>query len=248
MQGKSEMSFQFTPIKTRIVMPPKDEIWDILDSLPPLYDGDILFITSKILAIHQGRCILCSRIDKTNLIKQEASHYLSYTHPLGFNANLTITDNTLIAAAGIDASNANDHYILWPRNVDALCQEIRYHLRKRYNIKNLGVISTDSHSSPLRYGVTGMATGSSGVSTLKDYRGKKDLFGREMKITRVNQVDALASMATLLMGETDECTPIVLLRGYQNIEFSETATLADLKTTPETDLYAPLLSAIPKQK
>lgn len=240
------MSFTFTTIKTRIVTPPKDEIWDILDALPPLQEKDILFITSKILAIHQGRCVPCEGTDKNELIKQEATYYLPYTHPQGFNVNLTITDNILIAAAGIDASNANNHYILWPKNVDILCRQIRDYLCKKNKIKNLGVISTDSHTTPLRYGVTGITTGIAGVEPLKDFRGKKDLFNREMQITQVNQVDALSAMAVLLMGETNESTPIVLLRGYDKITFNENASMKDFKISPETDLYTPLLSVIMK--
>ena len=242
------MNFSFTPIQTRVVQPPKDEIWDILDSLPPLQEKDILFITSKILAIHQGRCVPCAGTDKTQLIEQEATYYLPYTHPRGFNVNLTITDNILIAAAGINASNANEHYVLWPKNVDALCREIRDYLCRKNHIQNLGVISTDSHTTPLRYGVTGITTGLAGIRPLKDIRGKKDLFGREIKLTQINEVDALSAMAVLLMGETDECTPIVLLRNYTQIEFDETASMNDFKVAPEIDLYTPLLSVLTKSK
>lgn len=241
------MPFTFTPIKTRIVQPPKDEIWDILDSLPPLQDKDILFITSKILGIHQGRCVVCEATDKTKLIEQEATHYLPYTHPNGCVMNLTITDNILIAAAGIDASNANGHYILWPKEVDALCREIRSYLCQKNKIQNLGVVSTDSHTTPLRYGVTGITTGLAGVEPLQDYRGCTDLFGREMKITQVNEVDALAAMAVLLMGETNECTPMVLLRGYDKILFDEMASMVDFKVPPEIDLYSPLLNVMHKK-
>lgn len=242
------MSFTFTPIKTRIILPPKDEIWDVLDTLPLLCEKDILFITSKILAIHQGRCVPCDGVDKNDLIKQEATYHLPYTHPEGFSVNLTITDNTLIAAAGIDASNANNHYILWPKKVDALCKEIRSYLCRKNKIKQLGIVSTDSHTTPLRYGVMGMTTGLFGIEPLKDYRGKEDLFNRKMHLTQVNQIDALSAMAVLLMGETNECTPIVLLRGYDKIEFNENASMDTFKVPPEIDLYTPLLSPILKHK
>ncbi len=242
------MSFNFIPIKTRIIHPPKDEIWDILDNLQPLQEKDILFITSKILAIHQGRCIPCEGTDKTKLIEREAAYYLPYTHPHGFNVNLTITNNILIAAAGIDASNADNHYILWPHDVDQLCREIREYLCQKNKIKELGVISTDSHTTPLRYGVTGITIGLAGVEPLSDFRGRKDLFGRELKMTRVNEVDALSSMAVLLMGESDEATPLVLLRGYDKIKFNAQASMQDFKIPPEIDLYSPLLGVMKKTK
>ena len=240
--------FTFTPIKTRLVHTPKDEIWDILEALPPLQDGDILMITSKILAIHQGRCVPITQTTKEKLIKQEASYFLPFVHAQGFHVNLTITQNTLIAAAGIDESNADGYFVLWPQKVDELCQKIRDFLCKKNGIKNLGILATDSHTTPLRYGVSGITIGLAGVKPVKDVRGKEDLFGRKMCMTQINEVDALSSMAVLLMGETDEQTPIVLLRGYTGIVFDDKATMDDFKIDPELDLYTPLLSVIPKNQ
>jgi len=232
--------FQFIPIKTRIVHPPHDEIWDIIDALPVI-DGDIVFITSKILAIHQGRCVPDAGLKKEALIAGEATKYLKYTNARnGFDFNLTITDNILIPAAGIDASNADGHYILWPKNVDALCREIRAHLIEKHGIKNLGIVSTDSHSMMLRLGVTGITTGIAGIRPLRDLRGAPDIFGRMLKITQINQIDPLTGMAVLLMGEGAEQMPIVILRRWRGIEFDADASMDALNVAPEEDIYAPL--------
>ena len=51
-------------------------------------------------------------------------------------------------------------------------------------------------------------------------------------------------MAVLLMGESDECTPIVILRGWDKIVFNENASMKDFKIDPEDDLYTPLLSVM----
>jgi len=59
------MKLEILPIKTRIVNPPKDDISDIIDSLE-VKDGDIIFITSKILAIHQRRTRKTDEIEKTD--------------------------------------------------------------------------------------------------------------------------------------------------------------------------------------
>jgi len=240
----------FIPIKTRIVMPPKDEIWDILDGLD-VKDGDVVFITSKILAIHQGRCV--KGVDKEALIKQECTHYLPYKHHAGFMVNLTVVDNILIPSAGIDESNADGHYILWPKDVDKLCTEIRRRLMKRHGLKNLGVVSTDSHTTPLRWGVTGITTGLAGVEPLRDLRGESDIFGRKMGVTKVNIIDALAGAAVLFMGEAAEQIPIVILRGYPSgrsanagIKFSDTASMKDFTIAPEDDLYSPLIDMMKK--
>jgi F420-0:gamma-glutamyl ligase len=241
------MKLDFIPIKTRIFQPPKDELWDILDALETV-DGDIIFITSKIMAIHQGRCIKKDKnnpTQKIDLIKQEATHYLAYQNRGGFNVNITITDNVLMLAAGIDESNANDHYILWPKEIDKLCREIRGRLVKKHGIKNLGVIATDSHTTPLRWGVTGITLGLSGVNPLEDVRGETDIFGRKMNLTQVNVIDPLTSIAVLLMGEVAEQTPIVILRGYNGIQFDAMADMSSFKIPPEQDLYKPLLDVLP---
>ena len=238
------MKLNFIPIQTRIVKPPKDEIWDILDSLV-VQDGDIVFITSKILAIHQGRCVT-DDVDKEELIKQESTRHLPYKHHAGFMVNLTVTDNILIPAAGIDESNADGHYILWPKDVDKLCSEIRTHLIKKHKIKNLGVVSTDSHTTPLRWGVIGITTGLAGIEPLRDLRGESDIFGRIMGVTKVNIIDALTGAAVLCMGEAAERTPIVILRGFENIVFSNTASMKDFTIAVEDDLYSPLLEGMQK--
>jgi len=236
---------EFLPIKTRIVQPPKDEIWDIIDGLD-VRDGDIVFITSKILGIHQGRTAKVGTVDKKDLIRGEASHILEYRHCDGFDFNLTITDNMLIANAGIDESNANGHYIMWPRDTDKLCAEIRARLIERSGAKRLGVVATDSHTAPLRWGVMGMTTGFAGVKLLKDMRGQKDLFGRKLHVTQVNQIDPLAAMAVLIMGEGNECTPIVILRGFDGVTFDDRAKMTDYHINPEVDIWGPLLNAMKK--
>ena len=240
------MKLEFIPVKTRIVHPPKDDINDIIDSLD-IKDGDIIFITSKILGLHQGRTVKIGEVPKEELIKKEADRYLAYENQTGdFHVNLTVTQNVLIPAAGIDESNADGYYVMWPKKIDQLCQEIRTYLIKKHHLKNLGVIATDSHTTPLRWGVTGITIGLAGVNPLRDIRGEPDLFGRNMHITKVNLIDPLTSMAVLLMGESNECTPIVILRNYHGIPFSDTASMEDFKIDPDTDLYSPLLNVLPK--
>ena len=207
-------NMKFIPIKTRPFLPPKDSIYPILDtSLPKLRDGDVLFITSKVLAIHQGRCVKIKPGavgQKEKLIKREAERYTPSHLRSWRNLYLTIKGHTLIANAGIDESNANGYYILWPRRPSALAKEIRAYLCKKFKIKNLAVVVTDSHIVPLRHGTLGISIGYYGMEPLYDYRGKPDIFGRIIQHTSKNIVDALSTMAVLLMGEGDERTPVLL--------------------------------------
>lgn len=242
------MKLEFIPVKTRIVRPPKDDIMDIIDGLN-IQDGDIVFITSKIMGIHEGRTVKTDTTTKEDLIEQEADRYLPYVNNAGdFHVNLTVAQNILIPAAGIDESNADGYFVMWPKDPDASCREIRNYLMKKHSLKNLGVVATDSHTTPLRWGVTGISIGLSGIEPLKDIRGEPDLFGRLMHVTKVDLIDPLTSMAVLLMGESDECTPIVILRGYQGIPFSDNASMQDFKILPSEDLYQALIDVIPEVK
>jgi F420-0:gamma-glutamyl ligase len=155
---------KFLPIKTRQLLPPKENIYKILDKhLPKLKEGDVLLIASKILALHQGRCIKVSDVEKSALIKKEADYLLPKHKIKGSDIILTIKDSTLIPSAGIDESNGNGYYILWPKNTNQLCKKICGYLKKKFKIKKLAVIATDSHTTPLRWGTMGISIGFFGI-------------------------------------------------------------------------------------
>src|SRR3989338_9152051 len=243
---------QFLPIKTPAMRPPKDNIYPVLDKyLPRLREKDILVITSKVLGIHQGRCIKIkdnSATEREQLIKHEADWYIPRAKRKGLHWHLTIKDYTLIANAGIDQSNGRGYYILWPKNTKKLLREIRAFLKKKYQIKKLGLIAIDSHLIPLRAGTVGISTGFFGLKPWKDYRGKPDIFGRRLKYTRANIVDPLAAICALLMGEGNEQSPILLARGLKFVKFTNQDMARDLLYPPHKDIYKPLLKVYQRNK
>lgn len=239
---------QFIPVKTRKFLPPKDDIFALFDEhLPELKEGDVLLITSKILSIHQGRCIGKSENRKSEIIRQEADYSLPAKMIKGSEIVLTIKNHTLIPSAGIDESNANGYLILWPKNTNRLCKQVCNYLKKKYRLKKLAVIATDSHTTPLRWGTSGISIGFWGLKPLFDYRGKKDIFGRRLKYTQTNVVDALSAMAVLLMGEGAERVPMVIIRGAEFIKFTGKDTYKKFVIQPKKDLYYPLLKIFNKK-
>jgi coenzyme F420-0:L-glutamate ligase/coenzyme F420-1:gamma-L-glutamate ligase len=64
-------------------------------------------------------------------------------------------------------------------------------------------------------------------------RGKPDLFGRAFRITQVGVADEIAAAASLLMGQSDEGVPLVLMRGLQTGH----GKAADLIRPKEIDLF-----------
>lgn len=233
---------EIIPVRTRRLFPPRDNLIAALDaSLPRLCERDIVFISSKVLAIHQGRCVkIGPHIDKKKLVLQEANAYALNRAPY-WDFILTIKDSTLIPSAGIDESNGNGYYILWPKRTNALLCDIRARLMKKFRLKKLAVIATDSHVMPLRSGVLGISIGFFGLEPLRDMRGTKDVFGRKLKYTRINVPDALAALAVLHMGESGERTPVVILRDVPQVKFTNKSTWHKITIPPKKDLYAPVL-------
>jgi len=240
---------QFIPIKTRKFLPPRDNIIGELDKrLPKLKEGDVLLIASKILAIHQGRCVRISEHRKSDLIKQEADYSLPANMVGDSEIILTIKDYTLIPSAGIDESNGNGYFILWPKNVNILLKQIVKRYQKKFGIKKLAAIAVDSRTTPLRWGTQGVSIGFWGLNPLYDYRGEKDIFKRKLVYTQRNLVDTLADLGALIMGEGGEQTPAVVLRGAKFVKFTKKDLYHSLVIPPKKDLYAPILKAFWKLK
>jgi F420-0:gamma-glutamyl ligase len=233
---------QFLPIKTRPLLPPKDDLFQIFDTfLPEVQEGDILFITSKVLAIHQGRCVSTSSIEKKKLIEQEADTRIKTDVVPGKDIYLTMKNNILIPSAGIDESNANGYYILRPEHLPTICEQIYTYLCQKYRLNKLGIIITDSTARPGKWGVVGIGMYAYGIAPVLDKRGTEDIFGRKLEISQINVVDALSAMAVYLMGEGNEGTPIVIGRDIPNVEFTTDIAYETSIIPPEQDLFRPLL-------
>jgi coenzyme F420-0:L-glutamate ligase len=234
------------PVRTRPLVPPRDDLWDALGpALPALREGDVLAITSKVVAIHEGRCVPIAEIgEREKLVEAEADFWLPRALSR-YGITLSIKGGTLVASAGIDASNANDHYVLWPSAPNDVAAEIGRRLRREHGVGRLGVILTDSHCTPMRRGTTGISIGFYGVEGLQDYRGRPDIFGRPLAVTVANRVDALAAAAVGLMGEGAECIPAVIIRDWPDLTFNDRAGQEGFIVPPEQDIFAPLLRCFP---
>jgi len=239
-------------IKTRKLLPPRDNLWEVLEqSLPRLQEESVVAISSKVVSIGEGRCVRIDEVtDKDALITQEADLYLERKHMPGAWMH-TISRGVLAPAAGVDASNGDAHYVLWPKDPMRSAAHLWRTLRQRDGIRRLGVILTDSRSTPLRRGVTGYALAHHGFRPLRDYRGTKDLFGRTIRISQSNLADALAAAAVLVMGEGNEQTPLAVVTDVPGIRFTQRAPaptereFTSLEVPLEEDLYWPLMKRAP---
>lgn len=221
----------------------------VIQYIPQLAERSILAVTSKILSVCQNRMIKKEQVsDKFSLIQQEADLYLDKDQSKEHGICLTIKNGILIPAAGIDESNSNGHYILYPVNIQEELNNLWRQLREHYSCKQLGIILTDSHTTPLRRGVTGLALGYCGFQPLFNYIGKPDIYDQPLRVTQVNILDSLAVAAVYEMGEGQEQTPLALITELDKIVFQDAVPTAEemrsVSIPLEQDLYSPLLQSV----
>lgn len=188
-----------------------------------LQDGDILVVSESTVATAEGRVILLDDVMPGDLARTLAAKYCKDPQEMELilresdeilggipGVVLTLNKGFLYPNAGIDHSNAPPGYVvLFPADAQKSAKEMR---RRMAHGKRIGVIIGDSRTHPLRLGCVGVALACEGLEPVEDARGQKDLFGRELKITRKAVADNLVSAAQIVMGEGDEGIPAVIIR------------------------------------
>ncbi len=219
--------------------------------------GDVLMVTSKIVARAEGRFAELSRVTPSaaalelarevegdprlvELVLSESTGVsrkrrgaLVVRHRLGF----------VTANAGIDLSNSappdaapgsGPWALLLPRDPDASAERLRRAWRPD---GALAVIVTDSFGRPFRVGTVGAAIGVAGLRPVVDHRGELDLFGRTLEHTIAARADQLAALSDLVAGQSSDRQPVVVVRG---VEFApvDDASARELCRPLDGDLYA----------
>ena len=233
-----------SPVKTRIFRESEDLVAFIKQHVSKLKNGSILAVTSKIVALAEGRTANIK--DLKRVVRQESEWAMKAKYVW-----LTEKDGLLVANAGVDASNAHGKLVLLPEDSFLSAAELKRSLMERYDISyHFGILITDSRVMPLRAGVTAVALGYAGFRGLRDYRGKKDIFGRTLKFTQTNVADSLATAAALAMGEGRERQPLCVITGAP-AEFTDgfdrlTTSRNELRIPFKDDMYAPLFKKKPQ--
>lgn len=217
-----------------------------------LQTGDILVVTSKLVAKAEGRFVDLRTVTPSEraqevaaitrkdprlveLILRESTgisrmrgEVLIVRHRLGFT----------LANAGIDHSNVGrdgeDWVLLLPEDPDRSARDLREALGQLTGVRP-GVVISDSHGRPFRIGTVGVAVGLAGIPAVWDMRGQTDLYGRVLRVTVTGLGDELAAAAGLIGGQGAEGLPVVLIRGMKTPPGEGCA--ADLVRPPELDLF-----------
>ncbi len=231
------------PIKTRIFKENENLVNFILSHIKKIKENSIIIVTSKIVALSECRtAVVKNEKEKDEVIKSECDFAMKTKLVW-----LTIKDGMVLSSAGIDESNANGKIILLPKDSYKSASDIRKKLLKYFNLKNLGVIITDSRLLPLRAGVVGIALGYAGFRGIRNYKGTPDLFNRKLKMSRTDVADSLATSAVYLMGEGAECQPLAVITDSE-VAFVDKINKNELLIDIKEDVYQPIFEIIKKIK
>lgn len=224
-----------------------------------LEKGDVLAVTSKVVSFDEGQLVELSRMRPGKRAKQlsrQAKVDPAFAALVLREADavfgavpgaiVTLKAGHLIANAGADLSNAPPGFaVVWPKDAWGSAERLRrVHVARAE--APVGVVITDSHCEPLRLGTSGVALACAGFAPVEDVRGRRDLFGRTMRITFRAVADGIASAAVLRMGEVDESTPAAIVRHAGVDVFDRKLTPKERRSAsiaPHRDLFAPAYRA-----
>src|SRR6266496_2839797 len=202
-----------------------------------LADGDVLAVTSKVVAKAEGRVVPLpadpaerARVHR-EAVAAETVRVVARRGPMV----IAETRHGLIGAnALIDESNAGgDALVLLPEDPDASAARLRAALAS-LDGHDVAVVVTDTLGRPWRRGQTDVAVGMAGMGALEDYRGRLDGDGRVLEVTEVAVADEVAAAADLVKRKLAR-VPAALLRGVPLPPGQGRA--GDLVRPPAEDLF-----------
>ncbi len=218
------------PLKSELVLPGDSLAASFVGALSAsglrVKNDDIIAVASKVVSLSEGNIVSLRKVRSTALARRLGRKFEMLPEFAQVVLNeadavyggvpgvlLTLKNGDAIANSGVDQKNApGDSVIPWPVDPHRSAVTIRKSLNRKLR-KRIGVVIVDSRVTPLRLGTIGLAVASSGFQPVRDSRGTRDLYGRKVRITLQALADGIAGAAQLLMGESGETIPFVLVRG-----------------------------------
>jgi len=223
------MTLEIIPVKIQKEIQQGDNLMGfILSSKEKLKDGDIIVIAQKIISKQEGRIVNLSAVIPSVLAVGIGNEYnkdpklietiLSESKRIiRMESGILIveTKNGIICAnAGVDESNVENGYAtLLPIDSDKSAKILLQKLEEKTGL-HLGVIISDTFGRPFRMGQVNCAIGVAGLESLLDYQGKKDTFGKILRVTSLAISDEICSASELVMGKTNYL-PVAIIRNYK---------------------------------
>jgi coenzyme F420-0:L-glutamate ligase/coenzyme F420-1:gamma-L-glutamate ligase len=194
-----------------------------------LQPGDIVVVAQKVVSKAEGRLVNLREVTPDARAKgvAQATHkdprvvhvVLSDSRDIvRMRPGLLVVEQHsgwICANAGVDRSNVDEDDVLalLPEDADASAAVLRDALAALTGVAP-AVIINDSHGRPWRIGTVGTCIGCAGLPPVWDQRGLHDLYGYELVGSEECIADELAAAASLIMGQSNEGRPVVVIRGY----------------------------------
>lgn len=196
-------------------------------------DGDVLCVSTKIVSKALGLRVEPEHRDAA--VEAAAVRTVARRrHTRVVTSVVQIASGPVMAAAGVDTSNAPDGPLLLPEDPDACARDLHRSLSDALGAR-VGVLLTDTSSRIWRVGVGDIALGAAGVASLQDLRGGVDADGRPLTVTVRNLADELAAAADLVKGKASG-VPAALVRGVLGAT-DDAVPARDLSRTGEDDWF-----------
>jgi coenzyme F420-0:L-glutamate ligase/coenzyme F420-1:gamma-L-glutamate ligase len=191
--------------------------------------GDVVVVSQKVVSKAEGRvrrlssvlpggearrlaAVLGKEPALVELILEESNEILRAER----GVLITETRHGFVCAnAGIDSSNLPeaDAVCLLPEDPDASARRIRREIAAAARA-TVAVIVSDSFGRAWRLGQAEVAIGCAGIAPLDDWRGRRDVAGRELEATLIAVADEAAAAADLARDKTSG-VPATIVRGIE---------------------------------
>jgi coenzyme F420-0:L-glutamate ligase / coenzyme F420-1:gamma-L-glutamate ligase len=197
---------------------------------PPLLDGDVLVVTSKIVSKAEGRVV---SVDREAAITSETVRVVATR---GETQIVQTRHGFVMAAAGVDASNVSQgQVVLLPVDSDASAARLRAGLFSLLGV-SVGVVVSDTFGRPWRVGVTDIAVGVAGFSALDDLRGQVDSYGNDLQMTVTCIADEIAAAGDLVKGKLSG-VPVAIVRGL-SLQFGDFGGIRPVVRGADDDMFS----------
>lgn len=231
-------SFHVTALEGIGEIRPGDDLAEVVAvAYEGLRDGDIVVVSSKVVAKAEGRVVAGRPRDE--VVQDETVRVVAQRGDLRI---VETRHGLVLAAAGVDASNTGtadaDTLVLLPEDADASARALRRGLHERLG-RVVGVVVSDTAGRPWRVGQTDVAVGAAGVRPAVDLRGTYDRNGRELTVTVPAVADEVAGAAELVMGKA-QGIPVAVVRGLSHLVTEDDGPGASALVRPRDDDLFPL--------
>lgn len=222
------MALEIIPVMIKKEIQKGDDLAKIfLSNFKDLRDGDVIVVAQKAISKQEGKTVDLLQVIPSMLAVGIAAEYgrdpklleviLSEAQRIvRMDGGVIITETKhgfVCANSGVDESNMPAGFAsMLPDDSDKSASDLRNKLSEKTG-KKIAVIVSDTFGRPFREGQTNHAIGIAGMKPINDYAGKKDSFGKILRVTAIAQADELCAAAELVMKKSANC-PFTVIRNF----------------------------------